>query len=41
MKAKWLGACHPDQKAGDMIMPGGIKINIKDMQQLQGMLPKK
>jgi len=41
MDAKWLGPCRPDQKAGDMIMPGGIKINIKDMQKLQGMMPRK
>lgn len=41
MEAKWAGACKADQKAGDMIMPGGVKINIKDMQALKGMLPKK
>jgi hypothetical protein len=39
MDAKWLGACKPDQKPGDMIMPGGIKINIKDMQALRSMIP--
>lgn len=31
--AKWLGACKPDQKPGDMIMANGIKINIMDMQK--------
>jgi len=41
MEAKWLGACKSDQKAGDIVMPGGMKINIKDMQALKGMLPKK
>lgn len=41
MEAKWAGACKADQKAGDMIMPGGAKINIKDMQALKGMPPKK
>ena len=41
MEAKWLGACKPDQKAGDMIMPGGMKMNIKDMQALQSMIPKR
>jgi hypothetical protein len=40
MEARWTGACAADQKAGDMIMPGGVKINIKDMQALKGMLPK-
>ena len=29
-EAKWLGACKPDQKPGDIVMPGGFKWNIKD-----------
>jgi Protein of unknown function (DUF3617) len=29
-EAKWLGACNPDQKPGDIVMPGGFKWNIKD-----------
>lgn len=41
MDAKWLGACKADQKAGDIVMPGGMKMNIKDMQAMQGMAPKK
>ena len=36
IEAKWLGACKPDQKPGDMVMPGGFKMNIKDAQKLQG-----
>jgi hypothetical protein len=40
LQAKWLGACKPDQKPGDIIMPGGIKMNIKDMEKLKGMIPK-
>ncbi|MBX9711086.1 MAG: DUF3617 domain-containing protein [Xanthobacteraceae bacterium] len=39
IEAKWMGACKPDQKPGDMIMPGGIKMNIKDMQALRNMIP--
>jgi hypothetical protein len=31
IEAKWLGACKGDQKAGDIMMPGGMKMNIKDM----------
>jgi hypothetical protein len=27
---KWLGACSADMKPGDMIMPGGMKINMAD-----------
>ena len=33
--AKWLGACKPDQKPGDFIMPGGLKMNINDMDKLR------
>jgi hypothetical protein len=40
IEAKWLGACKPDQKPGDIVMPGGIKMNIKDMDKLKGLLPK-
>jgi hypothetical protein len=30
--AKWTGPCKADQKPGDMIMPGGMKMNVLDMQ---------
>ena len=40
IEAKWLGACKPDQKPGDIVMPGGIKMNVKDMEKLKGMIPK-
>jgi hypothetical protein len=40
IEAKWLGACKPDQKPGDIIMPGGIKMNVRDMEKLKGMMPK-
>jgi len=33
MEAKWLGPCAADQKPGDLIMPGGIKMNIPEMQK--------
>ena len=35
MDAKYLGACKPDQKPGDLIMPGGMKINISEMKKLR------
>jgi hypothetical protein len=38
--AKWLGACKADQRAGDIVMPGGFKMNIKDMEKLKAMMPK-
>ena len=41
IEAKWLGACKPDQKPGDIMMPGGIKMNIKDMEKLKGLMPKR
>ena len=40
IEAKWLGACKPDQRPGDIIMPGGMKMNIKDMEKLKGLMPK-
>lgn len=40
IEAKWLGACKGDQKVGDIMMPGGMKINIKDMEKLKGLIPK-
>jgi hypothetical protein len=40
VEAKWLGACKPDQKPGDIIMPGGLKMNIHDLDKLKSFLPK-
>ena len=40
IEAKWLGACKPDQKPGDIVMPGGMKMNLKDMEKLKAFLPK-
>jgi hypothetical protein len=40
IEAKWLGACKADQKPGDILMPGGMKMNIKDMEKLKGLIPK-
>ncbi|MBR0794594.1 hypothetical protein JQ615_04225 [Bradyrhizobium jicamae] len=40
IEAKWLGACKADQKPGDIIMPGGMKMNVKDMEKLKGLIPK-
>ena len=28
MTARWTGPCAPGQKPGDMILPGGMKVNI-------------
>jgi hypothetical protein len=40
IEAKWLGACKADQKPGDIVMPGGLKINLHDMDKLKALLPK-
>jgi len=40
IEAKWLGACKPDQKPGDIVMPGGFKLNVKDAEKLKNALPK-
>jgi Protein of unknown function (DUF3617) len=31
MEGKWVGACKPGQRPGDMTMPGGMTMNIYDM----------
>ncbi len=31
IEARWAGACKPGQKPGDMIMPGGQKVNVLEM----------
>ena len=40
IEAKWLGACKADQKPGDIMMPGGMKMNILELDKLKGMLPQ-
>ena len=40
IEAKWLGVCKPDQKPGDIVMPGGgFKLNVKDVDKLKALLP--
>lgn len=40
IQAKWVGACKADQKPGDILMPGGMKMNITDMQKMRAGQPK-
>lgn len=35
IEAKYAGECKKGQKPGDMTMPGGVKINVRDMQKMQ------
>ncbi|MCP9629803.1 DUF3617 domain-containing protein [Rhodopseudomonas palustris] len=41
LDGKWLGPCKDGQKPGDIVMPGGIKMNIADMEKLKALVPKK
>jgi hypothetical protein len=40
LTAKWAGACKADQKPGDIVMPGGLKMNLRDLQKFKAMVPK-
>jgi hypothetical protein len=31
MEAKWIGPCREGQKPGDIMMPGGIKLNVRSL----------
>jgi hypothetical protein len=33
MDGKWLGPCTPDQKAGDVILSNGARINVPEVQK--------
>lgn len=41
IEAKWMGDCKPGQKPGDIVMPGGLKFNVKDAEKLKNLLPQK
>lgn len=39
--ARWAGAaCSKGMKPGDIAMPGGVKLNVKQMKKLQKLLPQ-
>lgn len=40
LEARWLGSCKPGQKPGDIMMPGGMKMNVKDLEKMKAMRPK-
>ena len=40
LTAKWVDACKADQKPGDIVMPGGLKMNMRDLQKFKAMVPK-
>jgi len=39
IEAKWMGDCKPGQKPGDIVMPGGMKFNVKDADKLKNLIP--
>ncbi|HEY2245945.1 MAG TPA: DUF3617 family protein [Bradyrhizobium sp.] len=39
IEAKWAGDCKPGQKPGDIVMPGGFKMNVKDAEKLKNLIP--
>lgn len=36
--AKWLGPCAAGQKPGDILLPGGVKMNVRNIRGLLGLL---
>lgn len=43
IQARWVGACKPDQRPGDIVMSNGQTMNIRDlrkMMDLKGAAPK-
>lgn len=36
VSAKWLGPCKKGQRPGDVIMPGGMTVNVLDLKKMQG-----
>jgi hypothetical protein len=39
VEAKWMGDCKPGQKPGDIVMPGGFKLDVKDAEKLKNLIP--
>jgi hypothetical protein len=37
---RWLGACPAGMKGGDMMLPGGMKMNVQDMTAMAGAASK-
>lgn len=41
IEARYLGACKPGQKPGDIVMPGGFKLNVRDAEKLRSLVPSR
>lgn len=40
IEARWSGACAAGQKPGDIVMGNGMKMNVRDLQKIQSLMPK-
>jgi hypothetical protein len=40
IQARWVGACKPDQRPGDIVMPNGKTMNIRDLRKMMDAVPK-
>jgi hypothetical protein len=41
MQAKWIGPCRQGQRPGDIMMPGGVTINVRDLAIGSGAPPRR
>ena len=37
LEGRYLGACKPEQKPGDVVMAGGLRVNLKNMDKYREM----
>lgn len=40
IEARWTGPCAAGQKPGDIVMGNGMKMNVRDLQKIQSLMPK-
>lgn len=40
IEARWSGPCAAGQKPGDIMMGNGMKMNVRDLQKIQNLMPK-
>jgi hypothetical protein len=40
LEGRYVGSCKWGQKPGDVVMAGGLKVNVKDMDKFKGLLKR-